>query len=139
MQRISTLKQHPELREVNYGSLYRKSKKWVEQHIPEYKTDPDYVFPEGESFREMQKRSARCLGELAEKHEDKTILILGHAGVKRGLVCQFLDLNYGKNLRQKISQSYIGDFQFIGNKCVGYRELGQPSGFIESGEVSSGD
>lgn len=135
---IDQLDQHPELREVNYGTLYRRSKNWVEQHIPEYKTDPDFVFPEGESFRQMQERSARCMAGLAEKFDGKTLLVVAHAGVIRGLVSRYVGLNYRQNLRQRISHRYIGEFRFRHGKCSSYRELGEPSGFIESGTLPQG-
>ena len=60
------------LNEVNYGSLYRKSKKWVAANVPEYKTDPDFVFPGGESFNQMQARSVELVRKLAlERRPDR--------------------------------------------------------------------
>lgn len=44
---IDEIRDMAEFNEVNYGALYKKSKKWVEAHIPQYKTDPDFVFPGG--------------------------------------------------------------------------------------------
>lgn len=129
---INILHDHPELNEVNYGVLYKKSKKWVEKNIPEYKTDPDYVFKGGESFRQMQKRSVDFFSSLTKKHKNDTILIVAHAGVIRGLVCHFLNLDYTNNLKQKITHRYIGEFSFKESQCKEYRELGKPSGFIDN-------
>jgi len=133
---ISILHDHAELNEVNYGALYRKSKKWVKNNIPEYKTNADYVFENGESFRQMQKRCVNFFLSLSEKHVDETILIVAHAGVIRGLICYFLDLDYNSNLKQKITHRYMGEYRFIDRKCIHYSELGEPSGFVESGLVS---
>ena len=132
---IRILHDHTELNEVNYGSLYRKSKKWVKHNIPEYKTDADYVFENGESFRQMQKRVVDFFVTLPEKHPDTTVLIVAHAGVIRGLVSYFLDLDYNSNLKQKITHRYIGEFRFLDRNCVKYNELGEPSGFVEEGLV----
>ena len=132
---IKILHDHAELNEVNYGSLYRKSKKWVKHNIPEYKTDADYVFENGESFRQMQKRAVDFFVTLPEKHPDSTVLIVAHAGVIRGLICYFLDLDYTSNLKQRVTHRYIGEFRFTENKCVQYNELGMPSGFVEDGLV----
>ena len=118
------------LNEVNYGKLYKKKKKWVAEHYPQYKKDPDFVYPEGESFRQMQQRSVAFLKSLAKKHPQRTVLIVAHAGVIRGFVSHFLGLNYADNLKHKISHRYIGDFLFDGETCVGYDELGKPSGFV---------
>jgi len=125
-----------ELNEVNYGKLYRKKKKWVAEHYPQYKTDPDFVYPEGESFRQMQRRSVDFITSLAVLHPQETILFVVHAGVIRGLVSHFLGLNYADNLKQKVSHRYIGDFQFEGSDCIRYDEFGKPSGFVRDGAIS---
>ena len=118
------------LNEVNYGELYKKKKKWVARHYPQHKKDPDFVYPGGESFRQMQQRSVACLLSLAELHPLRTILIVVHAGVIRGFISHFLDLNYADHLKHKITHRYIGDFLFDGDTCVHYDELGEPSGFV---------
>jgi len=123
------------LNEVNYGKLYKKKKKWVAEHYPQYKTDPDFVYPEGESFRQMQQRSVTFISSLAKTNPHHTVLIVAHAGVIRGLVSHFLGLNYADNLKHKISHRYIGDFLFDGETCVRYDELGKSSGFVREGVI----
>jgi broad specificity phosphatase PhoE len=124
-----------DLNEVNYGLLYRKSKKRVANNIPEHKIDPDFVYPDGESFRQMQQRSSHYLQFLAGNSPQKTILLVVHAGVIRGLVSHFLGLDYAAQLKRKISHRYIGEFLFEGPDCVRYNELGKPSGFINDGVI----
>ncbi|RDH90160.1 MAG: hypothetical protein DIZ77_14155 [endosymbiont of Seepiophila jonesi] len=126
----------PALNEINYGTLYRKSKSWVEKTFPLHKKDPDFVYPDGESFRQMQTRSVSFFDSLAAKHQDETILVVVHAGVIRGFVSHFLGLPYAKNLKRKITHRYIGDFMFEGDQCVCYDELGKPSGFVRDGAIS---
>ena len=125
----------PALNEVNYGKLYKKKKKWVAEHYPKHKKDPDLVYPEGESFRQMQQRSVSYLSALAKTHPEQTVLIVVHAGVIRGLVSHFLGLNYADNLKHRISHRYIGDFLFNGETCVSYDELGKLSGFVRDGVI----
>ena len=127
----------PALNEVNYGKLYKKKKKWVAEHYPRHKKDPDFVYPEGESFRQMQQRSVSYLSSLAKSRPQLTGLIVVHAGVIRGLVSHFLGLNYANNLKHRISHRYIGDFLFDGNTCVRYDELGKPSGFVSEGVIET--
>lgn len=124
-----------ELNEVNYGQLYKKSKKWVAKNIPQHKKDPEFIYPQGESFRHMQHRSVSFILSLAESHQEQTILLVVHAGVIRGLVSHFLGLKYASNLKQKISHRYIGEFVFEGNDCVQYNELGKFSGFVQEGVI----
>jgi broad specificity phosphatase PhoE len=123
------------LNEVNYGKLYKKKKKWVAEHYPQHKKDPDLVYPGGESFRQMQRRSVNYLSSLATKHPQRTVLIVVHAGVIRGIVSHFLGLNYADNLKHTISHRYIGDFLFDGETCVRYDELGKLSGFVHDGVI----
>ena len=125
----------PALNEVNYGKLFKKKKKWVAEHYPLHKKDPDFVYPGGESFREMQQRSVSYFSSLASVHSGQTILLVVHAGVIRGLVSHFLGLDYAENLKRKISHRYIGDFLFDEERCVRYDELGRPSGFVKEGII----
>lgn len=125
-----------ELNEVNYGALYRKSKQWVAKHIPQHKKDPDLVYPDGESFRQMQERSVRFLLSQNALCPDSTLLLVVHAGVIRGFISYFLGLDYARHLKEKISHRYIGDFTLDreGN-CTRYDELGKISGFVRSRAV----
>jgi alpha-ribazole phosphatase len=132
---ISKIRCSKALNEVNYGALNKKSKKWVEKNIPDHKKDPDFVYPEGESFRQMQKRSVRFIKSIADINRDKTVLIVVHAGIIRGLICYFMGLDYASNLKRKITHRYIGDFTFEGPVCIRYNELGTRSGFVRNGKI----
>lgn len=124
------------LNEINYGSLFKKDKSWVEENIPEHKKDPDFVYPDGESFSQMQQRSVGFFESLCSRHQEDTILVVVHAGVIRGFVSHFLDLPYAENLKRKITHRYIGDFLFEGSRFVRYDELGTRSGFVREGVLS---
>jgi broad specificity phosphatase PhoE len=132
---IPAVSADPALREINYGDVATKSKAWVEKHIPEHKREPDFVYPNGESFSQMQRRSVRFVEGLTLSHADQTLLLVVHAGVIRGLVSYFLGLEYAPNLRHKTSHSYIGDFHFEGSQCTRYDELGTLSGFVKDGVI----
>jgi broad specificity phosphatase PhoE len=123
------------LNEVNYGDLYRRSKHWVANHVPEYKTDPDFVFPGGESFRQMQGRSVAFIEQLAGQRTGETLLMVAHAGVIRGLICHFLELPYAPNLKRSVSHRYIGEFRFDGDRCFDYCERGNPSEFVDQAVI----
>lgn len=125
----------PEIKEINYGNLQTRKKTWVARHYPQHKKDPDLVYPEGESFRQMQQRSVQFLSAFAATHPGSTVLIVSHAGVIRGLVSHFLGLEYASCLKHRISFRYIGDFLFEGSVCVRYDELGKPSGFVRDGVI----
>ena len=124
-----------EMNEINYGDMSKKSKQWVQQHVPEYKKDPDYVYPNGESFRQMQARSIDYIVKLASKYPKDVVLIVVHAGVIRSLICHFLDLDYASNLKQHIGHRYIGIFDIQGKDCIHYEEAGTESGFVKQGII----
>lgn len=123
------------LNEVNYGELYQRPKQWVEEHYPAYKVDPDFVFPGGESFRQMQRRSVDFLLSMQRLHAEDTLLVVAHAGVIRALVSHFMGLDFAANLKQKVSHRYVGEFVIEADTCVLYDELGKPSGFVKEGSV----
>ncbi len=124
-----------EMNEINYGNMSKKSKHWVEQHIPQHKKDPDYIYPHGESFRQMQKRSVNYIQKLADKHPKDVAMIVVHAGIIRGLICHFLGLDYASNLKQNIGHRYIGIFDIQRKKCIHYEEAGLESGFVKQGVI----
>lgn len=132
---IPELISDPALNEVNYGTLFQHSKSWVAKHVPEYKTDPDFVFPDGESFSQMQRRSVAFVEDLAERRPGETLLLVAHAGVIRGLICHFLDLPYAPNLQRSVSHRYIGEFLFDGRRCQDYNERGSLSEFVDQAVI----
>jgi broad specificity phosphatase PhoE len=133
---LDAVESHVAFNEINYGELFGLDKDAVVQAYPQFKQDPDYVFPGGESFRQMQARCRAHLLDLATRHPTQTLLLVAHAGVIRALVCHFLGLELAANLRRKISHRYIGDFCLQGGLCTCYDELGQPSGFVRDGVVA---
>lgn len=128
---VPSILHDPALNEINYGRLSKKNKRWVEKHYPRHKKDPGYVYPDGESFLQMQARSSRFVESLARKHPNKTYLVVAHAGVIRGLIAHFLKLDYKENLRRNITHRYVGDFRLENGRCISYNELGNKSGFVE--------
>jgi len=127
---IEVVENAPELNEVHYGDLQKKEKSSVAELYPQHKLNPDLVYPRGESFRQMQQRSVAYVSSVAAARPGQTILVVSHAGVIRGIVSHFLGLEYAENLKRRIPFRYIGDFLFDGEKCLGYDELGIPSGFV---------
>ena len=125
----------PEFKEINYGKLQKRRKSWVAKKYPLHKKDPDMVYPDGESFRQMQQRSLRYIKRLVSEYPRQCILLVSHAGVIRGLISHFLGLEYADCLEQNVSHRYIGDFQFEGARCKRYQELGKLSGFVTDGMI----
>jgi broad specificity phosphatase PhoE len=124
------------LNEINYGALAEKPKKWVALNYPLHKKDPEYVYPEGESFAAMQGRTVQFVNGLTQKYPQQTLLCVAHAGVIRALVSHFLHLEFAPQLRRRIGHRYIGVLSFDGSLCVGYEEWGEPSGFVSNAVIA---
>ena len=124
------------LNEVDYGDLMQRHKAWATKKYPQYKTDADFVFPGGESFRQMQRRSVELVLSLQQAHAADTLLLVVHAGVIRGLISHFLGLDLTANLKRKISHRYVGELVIEQDLCVFYDELGKHSGFVRDGIVA---
>jgi broad specificity phosphatase PhoE len=129
--KIADVRAAAELNEIDYGKISRRKKRWVEKHVPGHKTDPDMVYEGGESFHQMQRRATRFVTGLARERPEQTLLLVVHAGVIRGLVSHFLGLDYGPQLKRRVTHRYLGDLRFDGERCTGYNELGRPSGFAD--------
>ena len=132
---LDGVKSSAELNEINYGALYGMQKKCVAEQYPKHKKDPDFIYPQGESFNQMQRRTVAHIQSLAEMYAGRTVLCVAHAGVIRALVCHFLDLDFAPRLKCNVSHRYVGVMDFLGADCVAYDEWGNPSGFVREGAV----
>lgn len=132
---VARLETALELNEINYGSLYGKCKKSVSARYPRHKKDADFVYPDGESFNQVQARAVAYTRQLVLSMVGQTVLCVVHAGVIRALLSYFLELDFTAQLKRKVSHRYTGVLTFQGDSCVGYDEWGQPSGFVEAGVV----
>ena len=116
--------------------LTNKSKKWAEKKFPKHKTDAKFIYPKGESFSQMQKRSVGYIDKQISKNDWKCGLVVVHAGVIRGLICHYLNLPYSENLKRKMGHRYIGVMDFSKKGHVKYDEIGEYSDFVTDGIVT---
>jgi len=121
----SKLSRAKELREIDYGTFTYRFKEEIKNECPQFTTDPDFVFPDGESPRQMQKRAVHFIQKLEREHPNKTLLIVTHAGVIRALKCHFNGWNYQEHLRMNISHEYIGKFVIDDGKLISYEKINQ--------------
>ncbi len=112
-----------ELREIDYGQFTYRFKEEVKKECPQFTNDPDFTFPDGESPRQMQKRAVHYIQKLEKGHPGKTLLIVTHAGVIRGLKCHFNGWDYQEHLRMAISHEFIGKFVIDEGKLVSYEKI----------------
>lgn len=83
--------------ELDFGQLEGRSFDEVAATEPElyqqWMTDPTtVVFPGGESFHDLHRRTLRAVDELRAAHADQTIVLVTHGGVIRAIVADALGL-----------------------------------------------
>ncbi|KAF0134971.1 MAG: hypothetical protein FD145_352 [Candidatus Saganbacteria bacterium] len=100
----------PDLREINFGlwegltfseiniRYNEQFKKWMEKTT-------DFRFPEGETLGEVRKRAAKVLTRI--KKEQKDIIMVGHGGPIRIILCEVLNLDLSNFWKISIDQGSI--------------------------------
>lgn len=111
-----------DLRELNMGDWEGKSfseirAKYPKEFIERGEDIANYRPPQGESFSDCYKRVIPVFERLTES-EETTILIVGHAGVNRVILCRVLGIPLKNVFR--LEQSY-GCVNSIGKKGFEYR------------------
>jgi alpha-ribazole phosphatase len=132
-----------ELREINYGDFANKDKTQVKQNCKHYKTKVDYIFPNGESYQQVQDRVINFIDKLEQEDKSQksqtltnktfdkglgisdssTILIVTHSGAIRAINTYYKNQNFQENLKTKFGHEYIGKFEIENNKLIRYEEL----------------
>ncbi|MBC8015134.1 MAG: histidine phosphatase family protein, partial [Sporomusaceae bacterium] len=86
-----------ELREVNFGlweglSYEEIMATWPEILTAIYSKPGADCIPGGESFDDVQRRTAIGLAKCIANHEEETIVVVSHGGTMRVLLCDALGL-----------------------------------------------
>lgn len=89
----------PRLRETHLGEWQGRTVEQVEQGWPgaiaQWRSDPEWAPPGGESRLEVVRRSRPVVEELDDElagGEDTTVVLVAHGGLIAGLVCSMLAL-----------------------------------------------
>ena len=91
--------QDKRLREANYGDFTQKSAKEFKSNMTNYINKP---FPNGESYRDVEKRIADFLDFLKKNYDGKHIAIVAHQAPQLALDV----LIKGKNWKQAIAEDW---------------------------------
>lgn len=113
------------LREIDFGIYTNRKKEEVLLECPEYKTSSNFVFPEGESYEDVQKRAITFLHHLEKKHSGQTILVVTHAGVIRAIKCFLNHWDLNSHLQMHITHEYIGKFIIENGSLISYEKINQ--------------
>ncbi|MDK2820513.1 MAG: hypothetical protein PWP31_478 [Clostridia bacterium] len=92
---VETLK---DLREINFGAWEGLTYKEITTRYPkewdEWRQDPgNVVIPGGESFNQVKERVLNSFNKIIEQEKGRDLLIVGHGGCLRVLICSVLGLD----------------------------------------------
>ena len=76
-----------DLREVNCGAVDGLSIQHVKEQFADLwdenmrQQNPDFRWPDGESYRELRRRSVAVLDQIAREHPGESVLVVTHCGL----------------------------------------------------------
>lgn len=112
----------PELIDINYGSWQGRIRDEISREEParfhDWMTRPDLtIIPQADTLAEVQARLVRGLSLLRGRHEDQTVIAVGHDSSNRILLLTALELPLSRywNIRQ--DPCCINAIEFDGDKC----------------------
>ena len=85
------------LREVNFGEYQGKPYMAI---TGDYTSDLDKKFPSGESNREFIIRVTGCINDVYAKHENETVLVVGHSGTISIILGAYKGVTFEKAIRE---------------------------------------
>ncbi|MFC2044694.1 histidine phosphatase family protein [Chloroflexota bacterium] len=102
----------PELREIDFGQIEGMTFEEVNLSYPEVarmwiERDDNLVYPGGESLAQLDKRLQRFRTRLEKHTSEDTILVVGHSGALRTLLCQLLGMESGRRWQISLDLSSL--------------------------------
>lgn len=95
----------PALREINYGSFSGIAKKFIRDNYHMCKYDPNFRYPDGESFMEMYERAILAIRQY--ENLDGNYLIITHSGVIRAIHSYFRNMSFEHDINAIIPQDIV--------------------------------
>lgn len=111
------------LREISFGNLTLLSNNFLRDGTyPHFTDQPDFVYPEGESFEIVCDRVKEFLVENEGNWEGQNILLVVHSGVVRALQ-KVLKVPVEINSKNRIENGFLIQAQVQNQICVNYQIL----------------
>jgi broad specificity phosphatase PhoE len=112
-----------DLREINYGIYNNTKREELRARCSAYRKDLSYVYPQGESVLKAQQRAVRFVQRLENQYENKTLLLVSHSGIIRGIINYFQNIAHEQYFKKKISNRYIAQIVLEQGELVTFKEL----------------
>jgi broad specificity phosphatase PhoE len=101
------LREEPRFMDVDFGTWQGLPHEEVKKRFPSlYETwlhEPtNILFPEGESLRDVERRSMGALADIARNHGEETVAVVSHRVVNKVILCSAMGLGLERfwNIRQ---------------------------------------
>ncbi len=99
------------LREMDYGRVTGHPEPAVRRRYPEFRTDPTFLFPGGESFQLVQARAFRWLDRLLRRHPSGRLGVVSHGGWLRTLFAGLRGLPLDFCLEGTVPHGWVGTLE----------------------------
>lgn len=89
---------HPGLIDIDYGQWQRLTPDEVREHWPKmiddwYKKPVSVHIPDGETLADVRTRAMDAVNELVDRHEEQTVVAVGHTVINRIILLGVLGLS----------------------------------------------
>jgi broad specificity phosphatase PhoE len=102
------------LREYDFGRMTGMKTAVVDRRWPQWRRDPSFRFPRGESFLRLQARMLDWLGRLGRRRPARSVAVVTHGGWLRMLVATLLGLPLGECLEGHVPHGLVARVDFDG-------------------------
>ncbi|MDV2989332.1 MAG: histidine phosphatase family protein [Dehalogenimonas sp.] len=118
-----TVVKAPELNEVNFGLIEGLTFNDARLQFPDVAESwqlgsQDLCFPDGESFHELYDRTLKFLERLKGHQSDETVMVVGHGGPLRIMVCHLLGVSVSHHWQFTMSRSSVSALSIYPNGSV---------------------
>ena len=92
------IKEADELNEIDFGKIEGLTFGDISEKYPELteqwlKWSQNLAFPDGENFEQFNNRALRFIKTLRKHSEDETVLVVGHGGPFRLILCHLMGID----------------------------------------------
>lgn len=112
------------LKEINFGLWDNLSLEEIEEKYPkEYELwmeddREEFIFPQGESIKDVQERAANVIDSIIKKQKKGIVLIVTHGGLIRNIVAHLLGMGRAGSWRFRIDNCGITKIQITDGYAV---------------------
>jgi 2,3-bisphosphoglycerate-dependent phosphoglycerate mutase len=110
----------PDLQERNMGIFQGLTTKEAASRFPDdfviFKShDPDYIIPNGESFRQKDDRGIECMRQIAKKHPGGKVVVITHGGILDAIFRHTLFISLDQQRRYSIFNCAFNSIEIEGD------------------------